>query len=166
MNFNEDDEYRVKVRRCRETGKALEENWYHLNGDRGRIGAPARFVWDPHTFNLVTEEFWMLGGRESPLSGMLPAQTAFDPVTGDPVCRVWMRYDLKHRVGDLPAVEFLRDNRPIRHEYWIDGQLCRKSGPPIVNFDPQTGEIVSTATVMEEKLQNIPRGYHPSPGPK
>lgn len=165
MNIEDDEEYRVKVRRCPETGNALEENWYHLNGDRGRNGAPARLVWDPHTFNLVTEEYWSMDSLQSPLSGKLPALTQFDPVSGDPVCRVWMRYHRKHRTGDLPAVEFLRDGKPLRHEYWVDGQLFRNSGPPIVNFDPETGEIVSTADTLEKKLQNIPRGYFPGPGP-
>jgi len=162
--FEDVEEYQVTVKRCPETGNVIEECWHHPNGEIGRIGAPARMAWDPHTFIKVLEEFWVGGMLGSPLSGEIPAQTKFDPITGEPTCRVWARYGDKHRVGDLPAVEFLKDGKLVRQEYWLDGQLYRQSGPPIVNLDPITGAIVSTADALPSGLQKIPSGYFPEPG--
>lgn len=161
MSFDDDEEYTVKVRRCLETGNAVEERWHHADGDVGRIGAPARLKWDPHTFLLTLEEFWVRGMLQSPMSGKHPAQTKYDPTTGEPVCRVWMQHNVKHRVGDLPAVEFLRDGKPVRHEFWQDGHLFRQDGPPILNFDPTSGAIVSSEDQLPEEPPRTPQTYFP-----
>ena len=163
MHFDEDEIYQVRVRRCPESGNAIEECWFDQNGDMGRKGAPARLAWDPYTHVLILEEFWLGGMMESPLSGSHPAQTKFDPVSGIPICRVWARYNVKHRDGDLPAVEFFKDGQPIRQEFWIDGRLSRSSGAPIQHLNPETGEVVRTEDHTDRTPQVVPSGYFPSP---
>lgn len=165
MKNDAEEEYKVQVQRCPVTGNAIEENWYYLSGERGRRGAPARLVWDPYTQNLVASEFWDMGMLSSPLSGAHPAHTSFDALSGLPTCKVWMRHSQKHRIGDMPAVEFFKDGRPIRHEFWLEGQLFRNSGPAILNFDPMTGEVTSTAERLEPRLHETPNGNLPNSGP-
>ena len=150
-------EYSVKVRSLPGTNTIVEENWFYAgSGERGRNYAPAVLEWDPETLALIREEYWQ-GGLNSPNSGATPAITEYDPLTGDATKRVWMRAHEKHRAGGLPAVEFLKDGQPLRHEYWVDGELRRRDGPPIVNFDPDTGEITSTADRLEPERQIIPK---------
>ncbi len=150
-------EYAVKVRYLPGTSIVVEENWYVAGTDeRGRNHGPAVLEWDPDTLNLIREEHWR-ACLHSPRSGEIPAITEYDPVTSDPTKRVWMKHHKKHRLNNLPAIEFLKDGLAVRHEYWINGELKRQDGgPPIVNFDPAAGEITSTADALEPDRQAIP----------
>ena len=62
----------------------------------------------------------------------------------------------KHRRGNLPAVEFLKDGKPIRHEYWVRGEVQRDDAPPIIEFDPGTGDIIRTAQKLETERPTVP----------
>ncbi|KIC51043.1 hypothetical protein RA29_03960 [Tateyamaria sp. ANG-S1] len=100
----------------------------------------------------------MMGMLQSPRSDEIPAITEYDPINGSPTKRVWMTHHEKHRAENLPAVEFLKDGKPVRHEYWVRGQLTREDGgPPVVNFDPINGEVISTSDKMDRGSQVIPR---------
>ncbi len=155
----------MKVRCLPGTNTIVEENWFYAgSGERGRNYAPAVLEWDPETLNLIREEYWQ-GGLHSPNSGTIPAITEYDPLTGEVTKRVWMRVHEKHRANDLPAVEFIKNGKPVRHEYWVDGELRRDDGPPIVNFDPETGEIASTANQLDTERQIIPKPAPQIPSP-
>ncbi|WP_152612918.1 hypothetical protein [Tateyamaria sp. ANG-S1] len=153
-------EYRVKARYLPGTSAVVEERWYDasLEDALGRSHAPAVLVWDSDTLNLIREEHWMMGMLQSPRSDEIPAITEYDPINGSPTKRVWMTHHEKHRAENLPAVEFLKDGKPVRHEYWVRGQLTREDGgPPVVNFDPINGEVISTSDKMDRGSQVIPR---------
>lgn len=153
-------DYTVRARYLPGTNIVLEEQWYHaaLDGELGRNHAPAVLEWDPETLNLIREEYWSFGMLGTPPDSDVAAISHFDPLSGEATKRIWMQKHKKHRGDNLPAVEFIKDGQPLRNEYWIRGELKREdNGPPIVNFDPITGGVISTADCLESERQGVPK---------
>jgi hypothetical protein len=96
-------------------GPAIER----ANGDKGWFLNDVRHRVDGPAIELGNgSKFWYLDGKKHRSPSVLGQ--AVGPAEEQPGCKIWWRFDLKHR-DDGPAVEYEGGHK----EWWRDGELYR-----------------------------------------
>ena len=141
-----DEQYRVRILRCPESGVIAEERWETPAGRLHRLEGPALLERDRKT-GKVLGSYHCVHGLPHRSDGA-PSTEEFDEVTGTCVYRAYRVEGVFSRPDDLPHAEWIDPSSGVvyRAEYYASLEIAskpllhRESGPALVTFDRETGE--------------------------
>lgn len=162
-----DENYKVRILRCPESGVVCSEEWETAGGVLHRLDGPAVVRRSPVS-GLVTHIGYWVEGRAHRSDGE-PAIEEFNGETGASVWRAFSVNGQYSRDNDRPHCEFVDKETGLinREEYrlWTgtEAVLHRTTGPALLTYDPITGLLTGSHFYYKGRRRHQSESFDATP---